>query len=561
MAEQNPISLSPAGNRLSNASAFHNPSNFTHAGNGVSNTSAIQNEFGFAHASNGPASVSALQNPLIFTHAANTLSNTSAIQNPFDLAHTGNGLSNPSSVRNRVSIAHAGNNLSDASAVQDSSPSPAVNNALPPIDPSTPTRRIPFLPLYQLANAGAAAQNNTAASSPNILVPVIDRYALSSLVRQLTNCSPPHSPITPTKNVFAPPGQGSLLMQATPLQLSPLGQDQLLAQSDPDRTISNHGWMDDEELKSSCAARRVRRKRANTHRLESTPVTDFELDSATKDFASKRGSNKRTHSYGTRSNKKKQVTIPRKRARSVSPTPSISSDRSKRVFYEPAYKGRYKDYIPDPERMTPPRSNKEPKCINPIGAIPYIPFNRVKASSTPAAFPTKDRTLEPPPYTEPDAPTSRPSRDDLADIRGSYQADGLGQLRASGIYTFHGNAFTPAGEAIHTLSHAALTRALAATDGSEDGSFAALHPILANLMVTELLGVRLGAHTLTVSQVGGVLQVGSWQLQRTAAAARAARNALASLPAREQVVAAVEWLRAGGLPESLVSVYTENYDL
>lgn len=274
--------------------------------------------------------------------------------------------------------------------------------------------------------------------------------------------------------------------------------------------------------------------------------------------------------------------------------------------------GSYDAYESDLERMTPPRrrTTYQPFAIRPKGPIPYTPFDPFKVAANPASFPTKDRILEAPAADLSSAARqTRPTRKELTATRDAYNIARFSDPPEDTRYVFKGNTFDGYGNATHTFSDEVLARirsntvsraaeppaapaspvdaappsdtrtlnaalttdarartdiptgatpTLPAASSPADASFAALHAILAHLMATELGESELWQH----DDVAAVLGVsGADMLRAVEERAAALRNTPDALASREEVLRALEWLDACGLPRSLLSVYIEIYDI
>ncbi len=288
------------------------------------------------------------------------------------------------------------------------------------------------------------------------------------------------------------------------------------------------------------------------------------------------------------------------------------------------------DEYEDGEEEIRPRG---PRVTRPSQPIPYKPFNPFKAAEA-AVFPTKDRITEAPTVVDsatfkatpsvqpwisgavknnntntltlpqrsrditnplietPNPPIlTRPTPVQLRRINTTYKS--LKQAQSDPKHLqYLGVTFTPDGKPIHDLS-TAVSKHLApfynpdfdkpfptqAADGAKrraeknQDAFQSLHPMLKNLIVSELLDdsaseLVASATTclpvITIAVVEQLLGVEKSVIERAKEEAAKLREEAwqeRSVPQREDVVAALRWLTERCLPGSLVCLYSELYDI
>ena len=288
------------------------------------------------------------------------------------------------------------------------------------------------------------------------------------------------------------------------------------------------------------------------------------------------------------------------------------------------------DEYEDNEEEIRPRG---PRVTRPSQPIPYKPFNPFKAAE-PAVFPTKDRstavvdsaTFKATPSVQPwisgavrespnkntnaltlpqtsrdiinplietpnSPPLTRPTPVQLRRINTTYNS--LKQAQSDPKHLqYLGVTFTPDGKPIHDLS-TAVSKHLApfynpdfdktfptqAADGAKrrakknQDAFQTLHPMLKNLIVSELLddsaselvaSATTGHPVITMAVVEQLLGVEKSVIERAkeeAAKLREEASQERSVPRREDVVVALRWLTERCLPGSLVCLYSELYDM
>lgn len=193
----------------------------------------------------------------------------------------------------------------------------------------------------------------------------------------------------------------------------------------------------------------------------------------------------------------------------------------------------------------------------------------------------------------PKLPLTRPTPAQLRQINSTYNSIKQAQSDTKCLQ-YLGVTFTPDGKPIHDLSTAVSKHLNPTSNPDFDKShkpfpnpaadkgehrarhqhaFETLHPMVKNLIVTELLddsaselvasaASGLPAVTMAVvEQLLGVEREAIEQAKEEAARLREEAAQERSVPRRADVVAALRWLAERGLPGSLVCLYSELYDI
>jgi hypothetical protein len=269
----------------------------------------------------------------------------------------------------------------------------------------------------------------------------------------------------------------------------------------------------------------------------------------------------------------------------------------------------------DEEEVLP----RGPRVTRPSQPIPYKPFNPFKAAE-PAVFPTKDRITEAPAVVgaatlkatlsvptwisgavkkspKHNPPLTRPTPAQLRHINTAYNS--LKQAQSdTKCLQYLGVTFTADGKPIHDLSVAVSKHLTPLSNPNFDNShkpfpipaadvakrrarnqdaFQNLHPMLKNLIVSELLddsdselvasttaSAAAGPPAITMAVVEQLLGVERDVIEgarEEVARLREERAQDKSVPQRGDVVAALRWLAERGLPGSLVCLYSGIYDI